>query len=249
MGAIETSGLTKLYGETTAVDGLDISVASGSVYGFLGPNGAGKTTTIEMLTTLTPPTAGDAFVVGTSVRDRDRLKPHVGYLPHDPPLYDEFTAREQLAHVADLRQMDPDQADSRIATLLERVGLVADADTPLGTFSEGMRRKTGLVQALLHEPSVLFLDEPTSGLDPRSSRSVLDLIAELAADGTTVFLSSHIMPVVEDVADTVGVLYQGRLVAEGPPTQLGGRTGTEGASLEEAFLEITTDSATLTGRE
>lgn len=245
MTAIETSSLTKAYDGTTAVDGLDISVGSGTVYGFLGPNGAGKTTTIKMLTTLIPPTSGDAFVKGTSIRNRDELKKHIGYLPHDPPLYDEFTVHEQLAHIADLRGLDADDADSRIETLIEQVGLTADADSRLETFSEGMRRKTGLIQALVHEPSVLFLDEPTSGLDPRSSRMVLDLLAGLADDGTTIFLSSHIMPVVEKVADTVGVLYEGRLIAEGPPDQLRGQSGTEAASLEDAFLEITTDSATI----
>lgn len=249
MNAIETRSLTKTYDGTCAVDGLDISVASGSVYGFLGPNGAGKTTTIKMLTTLIPPTSGDAFIKGISVRERDDLKKHIGYLPHEPPLYDEFTAREQLAHIADLRRMDTDQADIRIESLLKRVGLAEDADIRLETFSEGMRRKTGLVQALLHEPTVLFLDEPTSGLDPKSSRSVLNLLAELANDGTTVFLSSHIMPVVEEVADTVGVLYQGKLVAEGPPAQLSGQTETESSSLEDAFLEITTESAPITDHE
>jgi ABC-2 type transport system ATP-binding protein len=239
--AIESDGLTKRFGETVAVDGVDLEVPTETVYGFLGPNGAGKTTTIEMLTTLMPPTAGTAHVAGVSVQDRDELKGHIGYLPHDPPVYDTFTAREQLAYAADIRRMDADRADERIDNLLDRVGLRGDANDRIGTYSQGMRRKVGLVQALLHDPDVVFLDEPTSGLDPRSSRTVIELITEQVAAGTTVFLSSHILPVVEELADTVGVLYEGRLVAEDSPARLVERTEEGRGTLEEAFLDITTE--------
>lgn len=241
--AIAADGLTKRYGDTLAVADLDLSIPRGTVYGFLGPNGAGKTTTIEMLTTLTPATSGAASILGAPITDRDELKKHIGYLPHEPPVYESFTAREQLAFAADIRGLDADQADQRIHDLLDRVDLLADADDRIGTYSQGMRRKVGLAQALLHEPAVAFLDEPTSGLDPRASRSVIELIGEQVAAGTTVFLSSHILPVVEELAETVGVLYQGRLVAEDTPSRLIERTeGEDGAgTLEEAFLDVTTD--------
>jgi ABC-2 type transport system ATP-binding protein len=239
--AIESAGLTKRFGETVAVDSVDLEIPAETVYGFLGPNGAGKTTTIEMLTTLTPPTSGTAHVAGVSVEDRDRLKEHVGYLPHDPPVYESFTAREQLAYAADIHRLEPDRADDRIDSLLDRVGLSADADDQIGTYSQGMRRKVGLVQAILHDPAVVFLDEPTSGLDPRSSRTVIELITEQVEAGTTVFLSSHILPVVEELADTIGVLYQGRLVAEDSPARLVERTEDGSGTLEAAFLDITTE--------
>ena len=241
--AIAATGLTKRYGETIAVDDLDLRIPTGTVYGFLGPNGAGKTTTIEMLTTLTPPTAGEAQVMGVPVTDRDRVKRHLGYLPHEPPVYESFTAREQLAFAADIRRMDAAAADERIDALLDRIGLLADADDRIGTYSQGMRRKVGLLQALLHDPDVAFLDEPTSGLDPRASRTVIELIREQVETGTTVFLSSHILPVVEELADTVGVLYRGRLVAEDSPERLVERTeqDEQAGSLEAAFLEVTTD--------
>ncbi|ERH09114.1 MAG: ABC-type multidrug transport system, ATPase component [halophilic archaeon J07HX64] len=238
--AIVAKGLTRRFGETVAVDELDLEVPEGTVYGFLGPNGAGKTTTIEMLTTLLPPTAGQARVAGVPVDNRDELKSYIGYLPHESPVYESFTAREQLAYAADIRNLDTDTADQRIEELLERVGLLADAGDRIDTYSQGMRRKVGLVQALLHDPEVAFLDEPTSGLDPRASRAVIDLIHEQVQAGTTVFLSSHILPVVEELADTVGVLYQGQLVAEDSPDQLVDRRDNSG-TLEDVFLEVTTD--------
>lgn len=241
--AIVAEGLTKRYGGTLAVDGLDLAIPQGTVYGFLGPNGAGKTTTIEMLTTLLPPTSGEAWVMDVPVTDRDRVKRHIGYLPHEPPVYESFTAREQLAYAADIRNLDIDASDDRIDRLLDRIDLRGAAEDRIGTYSQGMRRKVGLVQAILHDPDVAFLDEPTSGLDPRASRAVIDLITEQVEQGTTVFLSSHILSVVEELADTVGVLYDGRLVAEDAPDVLVDRTESEDGqgTLEEAFLEITTD--------
>jgi len=244
--AIRTNGLTRRFGSTAAVSDLDLSIPQGTVYGFLGPNGAGKTTTIEMLTTLLPPSSGEGWVMGVPITDRDRVKRHIGYLPHESPAYESFTAREQLAYAADLRGMDAAFADERIETLLDRIDLLGAANDRIGTYSQGMRRKVGLVQALLHEPDVAFLDEPTNGLDPRASRTVMQMITEQVESGTTVFLSSHILSVVEELADTVGVLYEGKLVAEDAPGELVKRTErTEGAgTLEEAFLEITTDDTT-----
>ncbi|WP_267640854.1 ABC transporter ATP-binding protein [Haloarchaeobius amylolyticus] len=241
--AIAASGLRKVYGSVVAVEGLDLAVPRGTVYGFLGPNGAGKTTTMGMLTTLVPPTAGTASIAGVSIADREGVKPHVGYLPDEPPLYDEFTAREQLGFVADLRQLEPAAAATRIDALLDQVGLADVADERIESYSRGTRQKVGLVQAMLHEPNVLFLDEPTSGLDPRAAREVLDLIDGLADGGTTVFLSSHALSVVEELADVVGVLHQGRLVAEGTPAELTQRVADGERSLERVFLDLTADQS------
>ncbi|WP_256684838.1 ABC transporter ATP-binding protein [Halococcus qingdaonensis] len=235
--AIETDGLTKRFDETTVVSGVDLTVPAGSVYGFLGPNGAGKTTTMRMLTTLVRPTSGTARVAGHSIENREAVVSEIGFLPEEPPLYDELTAREQLRYITDLRDMD---GDDRIETLLDRLDLAADANERVGTYSKGMKQKTALIQALVHEPSVVFLDEPTSGLDPRAARTVYDLIGELTDRGATVFLSTHILPVVERLADTVGVLSDGSLVAEDSPERLTHRAEEE-RTLEDAFLDVTSE--------
>ncbi len=240
--AIETSGLTKRFGDHTAVDHLDLAIPQGHVYGFLGPNGAGKTTTMRMLTTLMSPTAGTATIMGAPLTDREAVTPHIGYLPEEPPLYEELTGREQLSYVAFLHDIPDEVAADRIADLLARLDMTDDADRRISTYSKGMRQKIGLIQALLHEPAVLFLDEPTSGLDPRAARTVLDVLAELVDEETTVFLSTHILSVVDELADTIGVLHEGRLVAEGAPTDLKRRAETgEERTLEQAFLEVTAD--------
>ena len=235
--AIAADGLTKRYGSAAAVDGLDLSIPRGSVYGFLGPNGAGKTTTMRLLTTLTRPTEGTAAVCGDPITDREAVVEHVGYLPEVPPVYDELTAREGLRYVSDLRRLG--DVDDRIESYLDRFGLAGDADRRIGTYSQGMRQKTALIATVLHDPDVVFLDEPTSGLDPRAARTVRDLIADLAAEDVTVFLSTHILPVVEELADTVGVLSEGRLLAEGSPETLRQRVEGGEGSLEDAFLDIT----------
>ena len=242
--SISTDGLTKQYGGTTAVSGLDLAIPRRSIYGFLGPNGAGKTTTIRMLTALTQPTNGIGHVAGQSITDRKAIIPHIGYLPESPPIHDEFTAREQLEYHGGLRDMQPGHIEERIEELLDRFDLIGDADSRISTYSKGMKQKTGLIQALMHEPDVTILDEPTSGLDPRAARTVRDTITELAAEETTVFLSTHILSVVEELATEVGILYEGELVAEGPPDELTERMEAGGErTLEDVFLEVTTDNA------
>jgi len=238
--AIRTDALTKRYDDTLAVDDLSLSIPSGTVYGFLGPNGAGKTTTMRMLATLVRPTSGTARVAGRDVRDRDSVTPQIGYLPEEPPLYDELTGREQLEYVAGLRDLPDAEASRRIDRLLDRFDLAADADKRIGAYSKGMRQKTGVIQAVLHRPAVAFLDEPTSGLDPRAARTMRETIADLADREMTVFLSTHILPVVDELADRVGVLHEGRLVAEGAPAELKRRAASgERRSLEDAFLAVT----------
>ena len=240
MYAIETTDLTKRYESTTAVEGLDLAIPEGVVYGFLGPNGAGKTTTMRMLTTLTNPTSGSAAIAGHSIATRDDVVDRIGYLPEEPPLYDELTGREQLDYIAGLRDIPADRSEERIGSLLNRFDLTADADDRISTYSKGMKRKTGIIQALLHDPEVVFLDEPTSGLDPRAARTVRNTIAELVAGDTTVFLSTHILPVVGELANEVGVLHEGALVAEGPPDALTERMETgEESTLEDVFLAVT----------
>lgn len=238
---IETEGLTKRYGEEIAVGDLSLSIEAGTVYGFLGPNGAGKTTTMRMLTTLTRPSEGTARVASASIENRDAVTPHIGYLPDEPPLYDELTGREQLTYIAGLRDLPEAEARERMETLFERFDLV-DADKRIDSYSTGMRKKLGIMQAVLHRPQVIFLDEPTTGLDPRAARTMRETITELAADEMTIFLSTHILPVVDELADAVGVIHDGRLVAEGTPEELKRRAETgDQRSLEDAFLDVTHD--------
>jgi ABC-2 type transport system ATP-binding protein len=194
-----------------------------------------------MLTTLTQPTEGTASITGVPVSDRDGVRDAIGYLPEEPPLFDELTGIEQLEYTAGLRDIPAEEASARIETWLDRFDL-DEAGKRIEDYSKGMRQKLGLIQALLHEPEVVFLDEPTSGLDPRAARTVIDAIAEMTEAGRTVFLSTHILSVVEELADAVGVLHEGRLVAEGSPAEL---TATvergEDPSLEDVFLSVTTD--------
>ncbi|MDS0294917.1 ABC transporter ATP-binding protein [Halogeometricum luteum] len=248
--AIEAQGLTKRFGSEVAVEGLDLTVAPGTVYGFLGPNGAGKTTTMRMLTSLTRPTNGEAWIDGQSVSDRDAVRASIGYLPEEPPVFDELTGREQLEYFGRLRDLPPEIIDRRITNWLDRFDLTDDANKRIEDYSKGMRQKVGLIQTLLHEPDVVFLDEPTSGLDPRAARTVLDVIAELTDEGQTVFLSTHILSVVEELADVVGVLYEGDLVTEGSPAELTARMESEdGTTLEDVFLSVTAErERTPTGR-
>ena len=242
--AIAADGLTKRYGEEVAVSELSLSVPEGEVYGFLGPNGAGKTTTMRLLTALTRPTDGSATVAGVSVADRASLTERVGYLPADPPVFDELTGREHLRYVARLHELPDDEAADRIDDLLARFDLTEDADRRIEGYSTGMAKKVGVIAALVHEPAVVFLDEPTSGLDPRAARTMRDTIAAVADRDVTVFLSSHVLSVVDELADTVGVIDDGELVAEASPAELKRRARDDGeADLETAFLDITEDDA------
>ncbi|WP_254864583.1 ABC transporter ATP-binding protein [Halovivax gelatinilyticus] len=239
---LTTDGLTKRFGSTVAVGDLDLTIDAGTIYGFLGPNGAGKTTTIRLLTGLTNPTSGTGTIAGQPITDRAAIVPHIGYLPETPPLYNELTGREQLEYHGGLRDMDPDAIRERLEHLFDRLGLSEAADDRIGTYSKGMRKKTGLIQALMHEPDVVILDEPISGLDPRAARTVSELLVEYAEGGSTVFYSTHVLSVVDQLASTVGILYNGELVAEGEPKALVGRMESDGdGTLEDVFLAVTTD--------
>ena len=206
--AIRLQGLTKLYGATLGVEGLNLEVATGEVFGFLGPNGAGKTTTIRLLMDLLRPTAGTLSVLGLDPRrDGVELRRRVGYLPGELALYEDLTAEELLRYFAALRG----GASPFVRSFAERLDL--DLTRRIGSLSQGNKRKVGLVAAMMHDPELLILDEPTAGLDPLVQAEFHRLIGELRARGRTVFLSSHNLPEVERVCDRVGVIREGRLVA------------------------------------
>ncbi|MEW1718499.1 ABC transporter ATP-binding protein [Streptomyces sp. NPDC093109] len=224
---IETRGLTKRYGGGhLAVDRLDLTVPAGSVFGFLGPNGSGKTTTIRMLMGLIEPTAGSAAVLGRPMpRAARAVLPEVGALIEGPALYGYLTGRDNLVRydAAD-PTADPRTRRARVAEALDRVGLTAAAGKRARAYSLGMKQRLGLAAALLRPRRLLVLDEPTNGLDPQGMREIRTLVRELAADGTTVFLSSHLLDEIEQVCTHVAVMTRGRLITQGTVAELAAGT-------------------------
>ena len=236
---IRIAGLTKRYGQLTALDDLSLDVPRGTLFGFLGPNGAGKTTTIKLLTGLLRPTAGDAFIGPHSIQSEPlQAKALFGYVADVPFLYDKLTAREFLEFMGALYRVPEDAARARAEKLLKLLELDGAADALVEAYSHGMRQKTALAGALLHDPPVLILDEPTSGLDPASSRRIKQLLRGLVARGRTVFFSTQVLEVAEKLCDRVAILDRGKLVALGTLDEL--RARAPGArSLEEAFVALT----------
>ncbi|MFJ8749665.1 ABC transporter ATP-binding protein [Streptomyces sp. NPDC102441] len=220
---IETRGLTKRYrGGQLAVDGLDLTVPAGSVFGFLGPNGSGKTTTIRMLMGLIDPTSGTAHVLGRPMPAAARtVLPQVGALIEGPALYGFLTGRDNLVRFDSADPAaDPRTRRARVENALERVGLAAAAGKKAKAYSLGMKQRLGLAAALLQPRGLLVLDEPTNGLDPQGMREIRSLVRELAGEGTTVFLSSHLLDEIEQVCTHVAVMARGRLLVQGPVAAL-----------------------------
>ncbi|MFG1808707.1 ABC transporter ATP-binding protein [Streptomyces sp. NPDC049040] len=223
---IETRGLAKQYRGTLAVDGLDLRVPRGSVFGFLGPNGSGKTTTIRMLMGLIEPTAGTARVLGRPMpRSTRAVLPKVGALIEGPALYGFLSGRDNLLRydAAD-PTADPRTRRARVGSALDRVGLTAAAAKKAKAYSLGMKQRLGLASALLQPRELLVLDEPTNGLDPQGMREIRALVRELAEDGTTVFLSSHLLDEIEQVCTHAAVMARGRLITQGPVADLSAGT-------------------------
>lgn len=218
---IETQNLTKRYGDVIAVDGLNLQIRPGEVFGMLGPNGSGKTTTILMLLGLTEPTAGSARVLGFDPMRRPlEVKSHVGYLPDQVGFYDELTARENLAYTAKLNGLSRPVSRKRLNDALARMGLADVADRRVGTFSRGMRQRLGVAEILLKHPQVIILDEPTLGLDPEAAHGFLQIIRAFREEKITVLLSSHLLHQVQAVCDRVGLFHQGKMVLEGTVVEL-----------------------------
>jgi ABC-2 type transport system ATP-binding protein len=237
--AIQTIDLCRTYGNTVAVDRLNLKVQQGEIFGFLGPNGAGKTTTINMLVGLLQPTEGKAVVQGVDVWEEPiRAKTVIGYVPDIPIVYERLTGREFLMFMAELYDARP-SVDARIAELLDTLDLADWGDQMIKVYSHGMRRKIAIAAALVHQPQVLLLDEPTNGLDPRGARRVKDLLRGLASQGTTVFMSTHVMEIAERMCDRVGIIRKGKLVATGTMDELRQQTSMAGADLENIFLSLT----------
>ena len=216
MTAIRVEGLQKFYGPVRALNGLNLMVEPGTVFGFLGPNGAGKTTTIRVLTGLAHATEGRAWVMGAEITaDGHEVAHRIGYLPEEPAFYSWMTPREFLDHVGRVFGISASERAVRVKELLDLVGLTEVGKRRIGGFSRGMRQRLGLAQALVNRPEVLFLDEAVSALDPAGRKEVLELI-ECLRGQCTVFMSTHILADVERVCDTIGIIAHGRLVTQAP---------------------------------
>jgi ABC-2 type transport system ATP-binding protein len=220
---IVVEGLVRTFkGDIRAVDGIDLEVAAGEIYGFLGPNGAGKSTTVHMLTTLLPPTAGRATVAGFDIATQGAdVRRHIGAALQEAALDNFLTGREHMDLQAGLSGLGKADRARRGTELLERVGLIDAAERKVGGYSGGMKRRLDLAMALVHSPSILFLDEPTTGLDPQSRSALWDEVQRLATDdGVTVFLTTQYLEEADVLADRVGIIDRGQIVAEGTPDEL-----------------------------
>jgi ABC-2 type transport system ATP-binding protein len=235
--ALRLRALRKHFGRP-AVDGLDLTVRRGELYALLGPNGAGKTTTLRMVTGLLAPDDGQVEVLGVDLaRDPAAAKRRMAYLPDDPMLYGKLKPTEYLEFVAGLWGLRPEDAEPRGRRLLDWLDLSKHAHELTEGFSRGMKQKLALAGALIHEPELLILDEPLTGLDAAAARQVKDLLVSHVAGGGTVILTTHILEVAEKLAQRIGIIRQGRLIAEGTLDEL--RERTAGGSLEDMFLQLT----------
>jgi ABC-2 type transport system ATP-binding protein len=238
--AIVVRGLTKAFRQKLAVDGISFRVARGRFFGFLGPNGAGKSTTIKMLTGLLRPTAGEVEIEGRRLED-DLLgiKGVIGVLPEELPLYERLTGEEYLHFAGRMHGLSRDETRRRTDDLLDFLSLAEDRGRLIVDYSLGMKKKTALAAALIHNPRVLFLDEPLNGIDPISGRVVTDLLRRLASKGVTLFFTTHVLDVAERLCDEVAIIDHGRIVAQGSLAEIRAqREVGQDASLEDVFLKL-----------
>ncbi len=240
--AISTHQLTKKYGNIIALDNLTLNVDYGVKFGLLGPNGAGKTTTVRLLNCIIKPTSGDALVDGISIQEADKVKAGTGLLPEQPGVFGKLTALEFLEFIGALYQVPFSLIKERQKKLLDMLDLTERQDDLLETYSRGMKQKILLASALINDPKILFLDEPTSNLDPEASHIVKDLIKDLSKLNKTIFICSHILPLVEEVCDRIGIIVKGALLFEGTIPEILAQTNTK--TLEEAYLKIAGGKAT-----
>jgi ABC-2 type transport system ATP-binding protein len=239
---IELDNVSKNYGAKVAVHPLSLRIEAGELFAFLGPNGAGKTTTIKIMCGLLFPTTGTVRIGGFDLRrDGDRARQFISFVPDTPFLYEKLTGREFLQFIADMYRMEAGHGRSRIEQVIGLFQLEEFVDDLTERYSHGMRQRTVFAAALLHEPKVLIVDEPTVGLDPRSVRLLKDLLRQEANRGTTVFLSSHSLDIVQELADRIAIIDHGRLISCGDLASLRRQAASNG-SLEEVFLRLTEEA-------
>jgi ABC-2 type transport system ATP-binding protein len=241
---IESVGLTKKYGSFGALNGLDLKVMPGEIYGLLGPNGAGKTTTLKITAGLVEPTSGSVTISGfDATRDPINAKAQIGYVAEVPILYESLTPRELLEFEASVRGLAEDSMNRRARQLAEAFEVVPVFDSPIATLSMGTKQKVAIIAALLHQPPVLLLDEPLNSLDARSNRILKELLLLHVQRGGAVLFSTHIMEIAQRVCSKIGIIFEGKIVAEGDLDELRARAGEKGATLEEVFMKLTNEAS------
>lgn len=230
--AIETHDLKKHYGDVKAVDGINIKIRKGALFGFLGPNGAGKTTTISMLSTILKPTSGTATILGHDLRkDATNIRNLIGVCPQELVLYDRLTAKENIHLIANMHGMSKKDYKERTDDLLGKMNLLDRGDDLVKTYSGGMKRRVNVLMAVIHEPELIFFDEPSAGLDPQSRRVVWDFIKDFQERECTIILTTHNMEEADDLSDELVIIDQGKVIANGTPSELKGILG-EGDVIE-----------------
>ncbi len=237
---IRLEGVTKRYGDFTAVDSVDLEVPRGKIFGFLGPNGAGKTTTIRMIAGVLLPTSGRIFIGRHNLENEpEKAKARVGYIPDRPYLYEKLSGREFLRFVAGLWGRDGRETEARAQRLMELFDLSHWENELVESYSHGMRQKLLISSALIHQPELIVVDEPMVGLDPKSARILKDLLRTYVDQGGTVFLSSHTLEVVEVLCEAIAIIHRGRIIAQGTMKELQSQADAGEAHLEEIFLKVT----------
>jgi len=238
-GALQLVNLTKTFGSKRAVDAINLDIPQGMLYAFLGPNGAGKSTTLKMVAGLLKPDAGDALILGHSIQnDPKAAKQQLAYSPDTPLLYGKLSPLEYLEFVDGLWGVPPARAQTLGRDLLKRLSLWEVRQDLCETFSLGMRQKLALAGALIHDPQLIILDEPLSGLDVGAARLIKDMLLDYVADGRTVILTTHTMEIAERLAQRIGIISHGRIIAEGTLQELQTQSGDLGGTLESVFLEL-----------
>lgn len=240
---LEIKNLTKKFGDKVAVNDIDLSVKSGEIYGFLGPNGAGKTTTIKMIVGMLMPDGGSISVDGIdAINDDVEAKRHIAYVPDSPEIYDIMTGRQYLNFIADVFELSDEERNKQIDRYAEVFEMQNNLDVMIAGYSHGMKQKIVIMGALIHSPKLLILDEPMVGLDAKSSFRLKEIMRALADEGRTVFFSTHVMEVAENICDRIGIINRGKVIAVGTLDEIKAAAKDTG-SLEKIFLELTDDRA------
>ncbi len=238
--AVELRRVAKRYADIVAVDYMDLDVRYGEIFGLLGPNASGKSTTLKMILGLVKPDSGSVKVLGINAKDDPvGVKRKVGYVPETPRLYEFLTGLEYLDFIGDIYGVSVSDKKTRIEEYLNALELEGREGDMVSSYSQGMKQKITLISAFLHKPNLLILDEPLNGLDPKSARIVKDLLRELAAQGVTTIMSTHILEIAQAMCDRIAIMYEGRLLALGNMEELRQKAKLPGSDLEEIFLKLT----------
>ncbi|CUS98095.1 ABC transporter ATP-binding protein [Candidatus Kryptobacter tengchongensis] len=236
---IKLENLTKKFGDFVAVDNLSLEVKPGEFFGFLGPNGAGKTTTIKMIAGLIQPTSGKIFICGIdALKEPEKAKSYLSYIPDQPYMYDKLTGREFLYFVGGLFKMEKEKIKEKIDLLVEHFEIGKWIDKKVEEYSQGMKQRVIIASALLHEPRVIVIDEPMIGLDPRSAKIVKDTLKQKSKEGTTIFMSTHSLEVAEELCDTIGIIKDGKLIAKLEAKDIEEFKRSHDGKFESMFIEL-----------